>query len=157
MTWITQPLRITLPDERTNIVTIAIQRFRYNDDSIISAIMVKSNKTSNFFKGFALENAHAGIFHDKSPTPPGVYPGRIRADGKLGWRIELLNVPGHAHIEIHHGNFPQNSEGCFLPGLTESSNFVGHSDAAMRAIKSVIEADRSGSIAVQIVGGTSAP
>ncbi len=146
-----------MPDERANMVTIEIQRFRYNDDSILSAIMVKSNKTSKFFKGFALENAHAGIFHDKSPTPPGVYPARIRADGKLGWRIELQNVPGHAHIEIHHGNFPQNSEGCFLPGLTESSNFVGHSDAAMRAIKSVIEADRSGSIAVQIVGGTSAP
>ncbi len=146
-----------MPGERAKMVTIEIQRFRYSNDSIMSTILVKSNKTSKFFKGFVLENAHAGIFHDKSPTPPGVYPGRIRTDGKLGWRIELQNVPGHAHIEIHHGNFPQNSEGCFLPGLTESSNFVGQSDAAMRAIKSVVEADRSGSIAVQIVGGTSAP
>lgn len=134
------------------MVTIEVRRDTYTNTSIISRMTVRSDKTKKIFAGYALENAHAGVLRNKMPTPQGCYRATIRKDGHLGWRIQLLGVPGHTAIEIHHGNYPRNSQGCFLVGLTKSDNFVGHSDKAMSEIRSIVESDASAHIMVRVYG-----
>lgn len=134
------------------MVNINITRRTYTHQSIISSLRASSTNSSLHFVGYTLENAKAGSHYKKTPTPPGTYAAKIRTDGPLGWRIELLRVPRHTHIEIHIGNYPDDSHGCFLPGETKTNNAVGHSAAALRQIKSIVEADGSGVITVQING-----
>ncbi len=139
------------------MVSIDIKRQTYTQQAIISALRVSSTDSSLSFVGYALENARAGSHYRKTPTPPGTYTAKVRTDGPLGWRIELLHVPGHAHIEMHIGNYPDDSHGCFLPGETKTSNAVGHSAAALRQIKAIVNADGSGVITVQVEGSNTAP
>jgi uncharacterized protein DUF5675 len=51
-----------------------------------------------------------------SRAPEGTYRARIRQDGQLGWRIELIGVRDRSNIELHLGNFPSNTKGCVLVG-----------------------------------------
>lgn len=51
-----------------------------------------------------------------SSIPKGSYDAKIRTDGNLGWRIELLDVPDRENVEIHVGNFTRQIEGCILIG-----------------------------------------
>lgn len=139
------------------MVNIYIKRIVYTDKSIISTIRVTSTKASKSFTGFALENSHAGNNHHKKPTRAGTYKAKTRTDGTKGWRIELIGVPGHTHIEIHVGNFPRDSHGCFVAGKTKGKNFVGHSAAAMREIKSIVEQDGTGNIMVHVTGNNTKP
>src|SRR5262249_47754143 len=44
-----------------------------------------------------------GNINDISSIPEGTYDGHIRQDGPKGWRIELENVPGREHVQIHLG------------------------------------------------------
>lgn len=134
------------------MIDVYLKRTTYTDKAIISTLRVTSTRTAAVFSGFALENSHAGRLHRKKPTPSGDYPAKIRTDGKKGWRIELLHVPGHAHIEIHIGNFPRDSEGCFLPGVSADKNVVWDSGTAIKAIKSIVENDGSGKIMVHVAG-----
>ena len=134
------------------MVTIEIRRATYTDTSIISRITVGSDKATKSFAGYALENAHAGVLHNRMPTPHGSYRATTRKEGHLGWRIQLHGVPDHTDIEIHHGNYPRNPEGCFVVGLTKSDNFVGHGDKAMAEIRSIVESDASARITVRVYG-----
>lgn len=49
-----------------------------------------------------------------SHVQPGTYSAFIRADGKLGWRIELQNVKNHENVQLHVGNYAKDTEGCVL-------------------------------------------
>ncbi|HET7931088.1 MAG TPA: DUF5675 family protein [Rhodanobacteraceae bacterium] len=149
------PYRYTDPDGRK--VKIKIKRYMYTKKSVISKITVTSDKTKKTFSGYTLENSHAGTAHDKNPIPAGTYKAKTRSDGKKGWRLELERVKGYKHIEVHVGNYPKNSEGCFLAGKTESKDYVGQSRSAMGSIKSVVHADGTGQIAVQVVGNPTPP
>lgn len=134
------------------MVNIEICRSKYTERSIVSTLRVTSSNGAKVFQGFALENSHAGTRHQKEPTPAGSFKAKIRTDGSKGWRIELIGVPGHTHIEIHVGNFPKDAFGCFLPGKTKMKDFVGHSAAAMKEIQSIVEQDGTGNIMVRITG-----
>lgn len=57
-----------------------------------------------------------------SSIPKGAYDARIRTDGALGWRIELLDVQNRDHVEIHVGNFTRDIEGCILIGTKVDLN-----------------------------------
>jgi hypothetical protein len=51
--------------------------------------------------------------------PAGTYDAFIRADGKLGWRIELKTAPvGWTNVQIHIGNYPSQTKGCILVGTS---------------------------------------
>lgn len=129
----------------------------YTDKSITSTLRVTNSKSNTHVDGYVLENIRAGSTHEKLPTSAGIYMAKERADGRLGWRLELLNVPGHSHIEIHAGNYPFNSHGCFLPGLTSTKDAVGHSREVLNEIKSMIDKDGSKSITVQVIGSNANP
>jgi RHS repeat-associated protein len=139
-------------------VFVDITRKRYTNKSVISTIKVTSDKTKKSFTGYTLENAKAGDAHNKPPIPQGKYKGHTRSDGSKGWRIELNHVKGYKHIEIHVGNFPQNVKGCFAAGTNApGKNFVTKSKMAMGKIKSVVDADGTGNIEIQVYGNPTQP
>jgi hypothetical protein len=66
-----------------------------------------------------------------SCIPQGSYGGFVRTDGKIGWRIELSGVPGNRqNVQIHVGNYPQDTKGCVLIGTGYSNNAVRDSQTA---------------------------
>lgn len=68
-------------------------------------------------------------------VPAGIYPV------VLGWsdHFQMLvprvgNVFNFTGVEIHPGNFPNDTHGCCLVGYDESTDFVGQSRAAFDAL-----------------------
>lgn len=65
-----------------------------------------------------LELPYRGNQNKISAIKTGLYSAKVRDDGHLGWRIELLNTTPRTVVEIHVGNRPPNTEGCILLGKT---------------------------------------
>jgi len=55
-----------------------------------------------------------------SQIPQGVYNGKVRIGGPLGWRIALDSVPARTLVEIHAGNSIADTSGCILVGQRPS-------------------------------------
>jgi RHS repeat-associated protein len=147
------PLRFADPDGRE--VMIIIQRDTYTANSVTGTVWVGSTLTRDSWNGFTLENAKAGQNHDKPPIPWGTYNAHVRTDHNPD-RVELEDVPGYSHIQIHNGNEPADAKGCFLAGATRGTDVVNSSVAAMGKIKEVIAADGSGTITVVVFGAPTA-
>lgn len=71
----------------------------------------------------------------------GTYQAKLEMSPRFGVPTpHLKGVPGyddngpHGPIEIHWGNYPGNTEGCCLVGLTQSQDFVGESREALRKL-----------------------
>jgi hypothetical protein len=96
-----------------------------------------------------MENAQAGDNGGKPPIPGGSYNAFIRTDHSPN-RIELLNVPGYSNIQIHNGSHPRNFKGCFGAGNASSLDFLGGTIATLNQILSIIAADGSGNITVNV-------
>jgi len=80
------------------------------------------------------------------------YRATIRQDGDhLGWRIELLNVPKHTHVELHVGNTADNTNGCILVGTTLGTKqcSVDNSKAALTRIQQAMQAASSNGVSSQ--------
>lgn len=79
--------------------------------------------------------------NDISSIPNGHYNGYIRADGTKGWRIELYNVPDRKSVQIHIGNYTDQTTGCTLVGKRASLDqcAVFESQKAMNSIREKIE------------------
>lgn len=101
------------------------------------------------FNGYTLENSHAGVNQNRRPAPGGSYEAFIRRD-RTPNRVELRRVRGYLNIQIHPGNQPSDFEGCFGPGTTRSTDHIGGSVNALNDILSIIEADGSGRIRVNV-------
>jgi hypothetical protein len=72
-----------------------------------------------------------------SAIPEGSYTGHVREDGDLGWRIELVQVKNRKNVEIHVGNWPKNSTGCILLGLSAKKQgcVISKSGDAMKQLR----------------------
>ena len=57
----------------------------------------------------------------------GTYNLELNTGKKYGLRLD--DVPGRSDIIIHTGNYPGDTEGCLLPGVTVGSNSVGTNPA----------------------------
>jgi hypothetical protein len=52
-----------------------------------------------------------------SAIPEGTYPVSVYPSPKFGRLMPLiLGIPGRSNIEIHWGNFPEETDGCILLG-----------------------------------------
>jgi RHS repeat-associated protein len=149
------PYKFTDPDGRK--IKVEIVRDKYSDMSVTSTIKVTSDKTDKSFEGFALEDTRAGPRSDKDPIDPGNYDAHIRNDGSKGFRIELKGVPKFTNVQIHAGNTVTDVEGCFAAGTTRSADRVGSSKSAMKSIQSIVKADGSGDIRVEVYGSSTPP
>lgn len=72
-------------------------------------------------------------FMDLGLVPPGRYKLTKYFSPDHNAYVPLVNdVPGHEGIEIHVGNYPEDTKGCGLLGLSiEGANFIGHSKVAV--------------------------
>jgi len=108
--------------------------------STIGDFFVNGNRFS-----YSLEPADRGLTADMTADqvaaikvagmtciPPGTYPVTLYYSPSHQGQVPLVNnVPGFADIEIHPGNFPKDTKGCLLLGSTESTDFIGNSDATI--------------------------
>lgn len=89
-------------------------------------------QSSGIFGNFHLETGeffcvtleHAYLSHSNwiAKVPPGVYTCKRRMSPHFGYEVfEVMDVPNCSYIEIHVGNFLQDSEGCILVGESVSS------------------------------------
>jgi len=98
-------------------VEILIERMSETNDCIQGNLYVDGKLICN-----TLERPEIGNINDISSVRPGRYQAKLRKDHADGWRIELLNVPGRGHVQIHIGNVREQSLGCVLVGTIEGKS-----------------------------------
>ena len=130
---------------------ITIQRESSTERSISSKLTVQSDRVSDGFSGYAVEPMRGGVDESKDPVKAGTYEAFLRTDHNPN-RVELRNVPGYTHIQIHVGNDPiEESDGCFLVGTSRATDWVSNSVSAMKQIIHIIKRDGTGQIEVRVI------
>lgn len=71
-----------------------------------------------------------------SPTFSKKYPYTVVLGGKVP---EIIGVQGHSGLRLHVGNYPSDTKGCILLGLTGSDSQVLNSSFAYRTFCSYLE------------------
>lgn len=114
-----------------------VQRLIETSKSIVGELTIDGQREC-----FTLEPSRTTPFHPGHPCiPAGEYEiilslsptlKRMGKDGEFHHYVtpEVLNVPGRTAIRIHIGNFPKDTLGCTLLGLTKTTDFVGNSRTA---------------------------
>jgi len=84
--------------------------------------------------------------NDVSRVLAGTYAAKMRIDGRRGWRVELLDVPGpRENIQLHVGNYASEIQGCILVGdsiVRDSAKracMVTNSGAVVDSIRARVE------------------
>lgn len=71
--------------------------------------------------------------------PTGIYPVVVTKSPKFKqWLPLLLGVRGFEGVRIHAGNYPQDTEGCILPGWNTQKGMVTGSREAMRKLMTIL-------------------
>jgi hypothetical protein len=66
---------------------------------------------------------------DKTCIPTGRYQVTKYYSNKNQRDVPLINkVPDYQYVEIHHGNFPGDTDGCLLLGEEKATDYVGPSN-----------------------------
>lgn len=94
-----------------------------------------------------LDDAHeCYTLEPPNPIPEGTYDLTVRWSPRFNRLMpHVENVPGHAGILIHWGNFPRDTEDCLLVGSILANNFVGHSvEEFNRLFQKIVDALASG-------------
>ena len=89
------------------VFSIEVKRIQENELTTLGELYVQDEKM-----GYTLELAWKDNQTSKSRIKPGEYYAFFRTES----RIELIDVPGRSHIQIHKGNRRKDTEGCILPG-----------------------------------------
>lgn len=73
--------------------------------------------------------------YGKTAIPAGKYEVAITFSNRFQKYLPLLlKVPDFEGIRIHSGNISSQTEGCLLPGMTKSKDFVGDSRKAFNKL-----------------------
>jgi RHS repeat-associated protein len=111
------------------------QRTAYTTMGILTVVAADRNVR---FNGFSLEPSGTNA----SPRlDPGSYGASVirSPTHPSHWTVLLLSgTEPLTDIEIHPGNVWQNTVGCILPGMTQSTDQVGGSDQALTIILEII-------------------
>lgn len=110
---------------------IIVQRQKETKKSISGEMTIDGQWECN-----TLEPARVDPVHPGHPcVPVGVYP--VELTFSPHFKIvtpEVLNVPGRTAIRIHAGNFPKDTLGCTLVGLTKGIDAVYTSKIAFERL-----------------------
>ncbi|MFW6025801.1 MAG: DUF5675 family protein [Candidatus Woesearchaeota archaeon] len=103
---------------------LILYRQKKVDGAVLGKILTRTGKEYN-----TLEN-------EKYIFPAGEYKAFRRYSKKNGRVIELKNVRGRSYIQLHAGNYKNDTEGCVLvgEGVTEKIPAVWNSFKAMNSI-----------------------
>lgn len=129
-------------------MTIQVVRKTFTDKSTISEVYI-----GNKFICYILEDKDRGLLQQMSieeikkkkqyaitAIPLGKYEVVITYSNRFKKDLPLLlNVPGYEGVRIHPGNTAENTEGCLLPGVSKSTDFVGESRKAFDSLFTLIK------------------
>lgn len=106
-------------------VIIRMDRFTDTANSTTSTFTIDQGQIDGFF----LEPAGPSSTQAGSDQriSPGIYDVQAFESFDHPNSFQLMNVPGRNGILIHNGNFPQDTEGCLLPGSSCGVDNVGNS------------------------------
>jgi hypothetical protein len=137
-----------------NTLVLELTRIWYTAMSTIGELTIDDR-----FECYILEDAdrlkkRRKKVYGKTAIPRGTYEVRLTYSPRFKKKLPVLaNVPGFTGIRIHAGNTPEDTEGCLLPGLTRSENFVGLSKRAFgKLIRKLEGAEREGKRIIIKVG-----
>jgi hypothetical protein len=102
--------------------------------------------------GYSLEQPWKKNRKSESCIPPGKYKAYIR-DSETSRRdyslIQLIDVFNRDYIQVHIGNYPEDTAGCILPGKDKGENAVWYSQDAYEEIMSKIDQTRELEIIIE--------
>ena len=76
----------------------------------------------------------------ETAIPTGRYPIKFTYSDRFQRTLPLLlNVPGFAGIRIHPGNTAEDTEGCILPGMRITNDFVAESRVHFKIVYQKIQ------------------
>jgi hypothetical protein len=128
---------------------LLVNRTTRTDNSTIGDFSVNGNFFSHCLEptdrgltqDMTLDQIAAIKVPDHTCIPPGVYNVTVNNFSKFGTGVPLLeNVPGFASVEIHHGNFPRDTDACLLLGVNQDVDFVGPSDGIVTQFYALFKA-----------------
>jgi hypothetical protein len=94
------------------MVDIKLTRLTHRNKSTLGILSIAD------FECFTLELPWIDNQQNVSCIPAGDYLYKKRfSPSRKATVIELIDVPGRTHIQIHTGNYTRQIKGCILPGL----------------------------------------
>lgn len=114
---------------------IFIERIEEGEKATIGRAKIGS------FKFWTLEPKNDKNIKGKSRIKPGVYNAWVDQSEQLGKVIRLENKYNRTNILIHIGNYPDQTTGCILPGMSRAENkeAVWRSEEALKNIFKELE------------------
>ena len=113
-----------------NKINLLLVREDFTDKSTIGTLYIQGNRICD-----TLENPYLDNKPNISSIPLGEYSVRLRlareSASKDYLHLLIENVEGRSYVLVHTGNYPRDSFGCILVGLTRGNNFVKNSKDAM--------------------------
>ena len=107
------------------------------------------------FIAYTLELPWRNDLNEISSIPAGTYSAVVRDDGPLGWRMELLNTGKRKNIQIHIGQWPRQTEGCVLIGISALKKKpceIYASKTALQRLRAAYGSNISRPIVISITG-----
>lgn len=88
------------------------------------------------FECYTLEDVvRPNKIYGQTAIPAGTYKVIINMSNRFKRLLPLLlDVPNYEGVRIHPGNTDKDTDGCILPGVTRSVDFVGNSRVAFDAL-----------------------
>lgn len=140
---------------------LTLQRLRFTPRSTGSDLLLGDGITRLYALELPVKDGMPG-----SAIPPGRYKITLEPSPKFlssmdAWvqryaqRIPHINgIPHRSHILIHWGNYPDDTDGCVLVGLTQDLDFVGASRPAFSDLMDAIgESAAAGDCWLNVQGG----
>ena len=111
-------------------IDLVLEREVFTDKSVIGTLYLNGERVCD-----TLENPYLNNQTNISSIPLGSYSLRLRLARESATRdyLHLLveDVEGRTYILFHKGNYPKDTSGCILVGLTRGKDFVKNSKDAM--------------------------
>ena len=91
---------------------------------------------------FTLELPWRDNKQNVSCIPAGHYTVIPRTSPKYGKHYHVREVDGRGYILLHKGNFPRNTKGCVLLGMSSAKGCVWSSRKAMNYFKNLLNYEK---------------
>jgi hypothetical protein len=117
------------------MTNLKIYRKEFNSTETLSHLMIEGS-----LFGFVLEPPVNANKQDISCIPAGVYKYKKYSSQKYGCIcLAIYDVPGRTNVKMHYGNYPSDTEGCLLVGLSIDNKIVMNSRKALASLISKID------------------
>ena len=114
---------------------LTLYRKWYTDKSTIGELVYKNERIMYTLEDVVREHKIWG----ETAIPAGVYEIEVTHSPRFKKPLPLIKrVEGFKGVRIHSGNYPEDTEGCLLVGMTKGRDFIGSSRTAMKILMDLI-------------------